>query len=270
MAAVLGAVGGEADVRTTGGDEEENDLGEEPGPRAAALGRVVAVRAAAAAVAVGVVALRRGRAGVGVEVVRLDRHNVVVVAELARLGAEAQVGNVGQLRGAVDVEARLPLVLVLVLQLQPQVLVLKVRQAQLGRDRGVADAACRAARQLGVLAVVVLVVELAAVAVHRHDVGEHHAGPVVLVRVDEDTQAVKLVAAAKDGAHLAALARHPHSQTVAEQLVLARNLELDLDLPVRRRQRDAREEPSALRGAVRGKANVAEGCLVLAACQVRR
>lgn len=257
MAAVLGAVRGEPDIAAADGNEEQDDLGKEPGPGAAALRRAAAVRAAAAALVAAGRVVRRRRARVGVQVVRLDRHNVVVVAELARLGAEAQVRNVGQLRRARHVKARLPLVLILVLQLQLQVLVLKVRQPHLGRHRRVPDPPRRAARQLRVLAVVVLVVELGAVAVHRHDVREHHARSVVLVRVDKHAQAVKLVAAAKDGPHLAALARDPHGEAVAKQLVLARNLELDLDLPVGRRQRHAREEPSALRRAVRGKTNVA-------------
>lgn len=256
MAAELGAVRSEADVSTADDNEEQDDFGEEPGPRATLRGRArKRVAAAAARVGVGVgVGLRPG---VVVQVERLDRNNVVVVAQLARLGAEAQVRNVGQLRRAVHVEARLPFVLVLVLQLQLQVLVLEVRQAHLGGHRRVADAARRAARQLRVLAVVVLVVVLVAVAVHRHDVGEHHARAVVLVRVDKDAQAVEAVTAAKDGPHLTALAGDPHGEAVAEQLVLARDPELDLDLPVGGRQRHAGEEPAALRGSVRGKTDVA-------------
>lgn len=259
MALVLGTVRRVTNIRTTNSKEEEDNLGKEPCPATALLPTNVAAAAAL---------LARGGAvdgaRLGIQVIRLDGDNVVVVAQLARLGAEAEVGNVGNLRRAIDVEAADPVVLVLVLQVELEVLVLKVRQAHLGGHAGVADPARRAARQLAVLAVIVLVVRLGPVSVHRHDVGEHDAGAVVLVRVDKDAQPVEPVGAAKHGADLPALPRDPHGEPVAKQLVLAGNLELDLNLPVGGRQGHAREEPSRLRGAVRGKADVAVCVPVLA------
>lgn len=69
---------------------------------------------------------------------------------------------------------------------------------------------------------------------HGHDIGEDDAGAVVLVRVDENAQALELVGVAKDGSELASLLGDPHGEAIAIQLVLAMDLELDLDFPVGR------------------------------------
>ena len=122
------------------------------------------------------------------------------------------------------------------------------------------DAPGRASSQLHILAVVVLVVALLAIAVHRHNIGEHHSGAVVLVCVDKDTQTLKSIRAAKDRTAGGALLGNPHSKSIAIQLVLSRNLKLDFDFPVGRRQGYAREHPSGLRRAVGGKADVAAPC----------
>jgi hypothetical protein len=90
--------------------------------------------------------------------------------------------------------------------------------------------AYRAAGDLVRLAVVVLVVDGLAVAVHGHDVGEDGAGAVVLVRVDEDAQALELVGVAKDGPWLRALLGEPHGEAVAVEVALAMDLEFDRDL----------------------------------------
>ena len=246
-------------IRSSKHKEEEDNLGKEPSPAAALAASSTATTNTATVAAAALLARRRAgsRARLSVEVIRTNGNNVVVVAELARLGTEAEIRNVGNRRRALDVEAVDPLVLVLVLQVQLEVLVLEVREAHLGRDAGMADAAGRAASELAVLAVVVLVVRLLAVAVHRHDVGEHDSRSVVLVRVDKDAQAVKVVDAAKDGAKLAALLGNPHGEAVAKELVLSGDLELDFNLPVRGRQGNARKEPSCLRGSIGCKTNVA-------------
>ena len=119
--------------------------------------------------------------------------------------------------------------------------------------------AYRAAGDLVRLAVVVLVVGRLAVAVHGHDVGEDGARAVVLVRVDEDAQALELVGMAKDRPWLRALLGEPHGEAVAVEVALAMDLELDGDLPVGGRQRHAREQPAVARGLVRGEADVLVG-----------
>lgn len=231
MALGFRPVRGEARISAAHHEEKQKDLGKEPGPASAAcvvlgLELVPRVRLAGAT---------GSRAAI--QVLGRDGDDVVVVAQLARLGAEAQVGNVGDRRGVVHLEAHKPVAHGLVLELELKALVLEVGQSQLGRDARVAETSGRAASQLRLLAVVVLVVGLLSVSKHGHDVGEDDAGPVVLVRVDEDTQALKLVGVAKDGSELASLLGDPHGEAVAVELVLAMDLELNLDFPVGRRER---------------------------------
>lgn len=249
MAFKLCPVRRKTNIRTADHEEEEDNLGKEPSPTATLAATTSAANIATAAAAAALLARRRAttsRARLSVQVKRTNGNNVVIVAKLARLSTEAEIRNVGNRRRTVDVEAVDPLILVLVLQVQLEVLVLEVREAHLGRDARMADAASRTASELAVLAVVVLVVRLLAVAVHRHDVGKHDARSVVLVRVDKDAQAFKVVDAAKDGAHLPALLGKPHGEAVAKELVFARNLKLDFNLPVCGRQWNARKEPSCL------------------------
>ena len=214
-----------SNIGTSHRKEEEERLHQEPGPAALSL------------LTRNLLALATARGGLGrgsgsVEVPGVDRDDVVVVAELARLGRESEVGH-GRDRGRlVGLEAEDPLALVLVLQLELQVLVLEVRQLELGRHVGVPDAASRAAGELLVLAIRVLVVRGPAVAHHGHDVGEDDAGPVVLVRVEEDAEALESVLVAENGSFPPALLGEPHGESIAVQLVLSVDLELDLDFPV--------------------------------------
>lgn len=83
---------------------------------------------------------------------------------------------------------------------------------------------------LVLLAVMVFVVGDGCVADHGHDVRKDDAGALVLVRVDEDTEAFKPVHGAEDGADLCALLREPDGHAVAVQAALAVDLELDFDL----------------------------------------
>lgn len=147
----------------------------------------------------------------------------------------------GMAGGVRQVEALNPLVRRLVLQLQLQLFLLEVGETEPGGYAGVTDAARRAARQLRRLAVGTLIVRRLAVAEHGADVGEHDARPVVLVGVDEDAQPLETVGVAEDGAWLSPLAGHPHGHAIAVQVVLARELVLDLDLPVGGREGDPRE-----------------------------
>lgn len=76
-------------------------------------------------------------------------------------------------------------------------------------------------------AVIVLIIGGLSVAAHGHNVGEHGAGAVVLVRVEEDTEALKLVRVAKDVAWLSALLGEPHGEAITIEITLAMNLELE-------------------------------------------
>ena len=128
-------------------------------------------------------------------------------------------------------------------------LVLEVGQARFGGDLGVADSAgldnvmlvvqipvlegtktYRAAGDLVCLAVDVLVVLGLAITVHGHDVWEHGARAVVLVCVNEDTEALEVVGVTKDGSWLRALLGEPHGEAVAVEIALAMDLEFDRNL----------------------------------------
>ena len=88
----------------------------------------------------------------------------------------------------------------------------------------------RAARNFVGLAIVVLVVLGLAVTVHGHDVREHCAGAVVLVGVDEDTEALEVVGVAKDRSWLRALLGEPYGEAIAVEIALAMDLEFDRNL----------------------------------------
>lgn len=223
-----------AHVRAGYDSGEQDDLDEEPEP---AAGFLAGVHVAAALALGGAVlaggGLVQGAVGAGggvVEVLGLDADDVVVVAQLAGLGAEAEVGDGGDGRGLVGLEAQLPLVLGLVLELELEALVLPVREARFGGDGIGADPARRAAHELALLAVVGLVVHLLAVADDCHDVGEDGSGAVVLVGIDEDAEALELVYGAKDRTGHCSLLGEPHGKAVSVQVTFAVELEFDFDL----------------------------------------
>lgn len=88
----------------------------------------------------------------------------------------------------------------------------------------------RASSNLVRLAVVVLVIRCLSIAIHGHDVWEHRARAVVLVRIDEDAEALKLVGVAKYRPRLRALLGEPHGEAVAVEVALAMDLEFNRDL----------------------------------------
>ncbi|KAI6755059.1 hypothetical protein HG531_004165 [Fusarium graminearum] len=156
-----------------------------------------------------------------VQVLGSDGDDIVVVAKLTSLGSETDVGDVGNSRGILKIKACLPLILNLVLEFQLELLVLEVGKAQLGGDACMSDAARRAASELSVLSVVGLVVRGLAITIHGHNIGEDDTGTVVLVGINEDSEALEVVGSAKDSSLLRTLAGNPHSKTVAIELVLA-------------------------------------------------
>lgn len=104
-----------------------------------------------------------------------------------------------------------------------------------------------------------LVVDSLSVAKHSHDIRENNTRSVVLVCVEEDTQTLEHVLVAKDRTLLGSVGGHPHGKTVTEEVALAIDVELDLDLPVGSSQGDSRIDPARLRGAVGAKTNVLVG-----------
>lgn len=90
--------------------------------------------------------------------------------------------------------------------------------------------AYRAAGDFVCFAVVVLVVWRLSVTGHGHDIREHGSGSVILVGVEEDTEAFEPVRGAKDIARSGALLCEPHSEAVTEQAALSMNLKLHQNL----------------------------------------
>lgn len=101
-----------------------------------------------------------------------------------------------------------------------------------GGERGWSRA-YRASSQFVGLAVITLVVNSLAVAEHSHNIREHSARSVVLVRVEEDTQTLEFILHAKDVALLSPVLGHPHGEAIAEEVAVPVDAELELNLPVR-------------------------------------
>ena len=218
---------GVADIAASKDHEEQHSLDEEPRPAALALHLLRLPSGAPAATRSRLVGRLRS-----VQVLGADRDDVVVIAELASLGTKAEVGDLRDRWRLAGLEAQRPVALALVLQLELQLLVLEVRQTGLGRDAGMTDSPRRAPGKFGLFSVRVFVIRRLAVAHHGHDEGEHHTRAVVLVRVEKDAEPLKLVGSAEYGSKLCTVLGEPHGEAVAVELVLAVDLELDLDLPV--------------------------------------
>jgi hypothetical protein len=113
---------------------------------------------------------------------------------------------------------------------------------------------------------------------HGHDVGERHAGAVVLIGVEEDTETLEFVCRTEDRALCGALLGEPKRKPITVQIAIAVDLELELDLaskfvsflrmipprglcvylPIGRSQRHAGGDPSLLRWPVSREANISE------------
>lgn len=85
---------------------------------------------------------------------------------------------------------------------------------------------------------------------HSHDIWKRNTGPIILVRIKEDTQTLELVRRTKDRTLCSALLSEPESKAITMQAPGAVDLELEFDFPVRGCEWHAREDPSLLRGAV--------------------
>lgn len=109
-----------------------------------------------------------------------------------------------------------------------------------------------------------LVVRGLAVTHHGHNIWKRHAGTVVLVGIEENTQTLELVRGSKHGALGTALLGEPEGETITMQVTAAMDLELELNLeacelhisklqglpqshlPIGRGQRYTGEDPSLL------------------------
>jgi hypothetical protein len=90
--------------------------------------------------------------------------------------------------------------------------------------------AYRAAGDFVRFAVVVLIIRRRSVAVHGHDVGEHGAWPIVLIRVEKQSETLELVGVSEYVARLRALLGEPHGEAIAIEVSLTRNFELEFNL----------------------------------------
>lgn len=137
-------VGSPSHVASSDGNEEQNNLEQEPSPASALLLTLQVLeartifRAYGRSFVVGVgVGVRVGVAIKTVQVVRLDRDDVVVVAQLTSFGGESEVRdgrNSDVLLRGFQCETVVPGVFGLVLQLQGQGLVVEVSQTGFGGD----------------------------------------------------------------------------------------------------------------------------------------
>ena len=100
----------------------------------------------------------------------------------------------------------------------------------LGGNIGASDPASGAAHVFVGFAVVVFIVALGAIADHGHYVGEDGAGSIILVCVEEDSEAFEAVGAAEDGAGSCALFGEPHGEAVAVKVAVAVDSEFNFNL----------------------------------------
>lgn len=88
----------------------------------------------------------------------------------------------------------------------------------------------RTSRYLVSLAIVVFIVRGLPITIHSHDVRENSAWSVILVRIEEYTETLEVVCMAKHIARLCALLREPHRKSIAIEVTLSADLELDQNL----------------------------------------
>jgi len=127
------------------------------------------------------------------------------------------------------------------------------------RSKGSSRLPYRTASKLIGLAVMSLIIRRMSIPQHSHDIGKHHSRAIVLVRVEENTQTLKVILVAKHWTLLSAVGSHPHGEAIAEEVSLAIDVELDFDFPVCGGERYARVDPAGLRGSVGGEADVLVG-----------
>jgi hypothetical protein len=119
-----------------------------------------------------------------------------------------------------------------------------------------------------------LVVGSLSVTHHGHDVGERHAGTVVLIGVEEDTKTLEFVRRTENRALSRTLFGKPKRKPITMQVPGAMDFKLELDLekcvslrafgfsrprnylPIGRSQRHARGNPSLLRWSVGRQADI--------------
>lgn len=92
------------------------------------------------------------------------------------------------------------------------------------------DMTYRAASNLVLLSVMIFVVFDRGIPHHGHDVWEHHPWSLVLVRVDEDSETLEIVGRAKDRSGGGSLFGEPDGHSIAVEVTLAVDLELDFNL----------------------------------------
>lgn len=80
------------------------------------------------------------------------------------------------------------------------------------------------------LAVIGLVIWGLAISQHCHHIREHHPGPVILVRIDEDAKPIEVIRVAKHRSGRRPLLGEPYREAVTVEVALTVDLELDFNL----------------------------------------
>lgn len=121
-----------------------------------------------------------------------------------------------------------------------------------------------------------LIVRRLAITHHGHDIGKRGTGAVVFVSVEEDTKTLEVIRRAKNRALCSALLGEPQGESITVQVAIPMEFKFEFNLapirtivtrhlkreekkahlPIRRRQRNPRENPSLLRWPVRSETNV--------------
>ena len=112
------------------------------------------------------------------------------------------------------------------------IIMLDLRLAEHDKPRKISY---RTSCQFITLAIRRFVVARLSIAEHSHYIREHHAWPIVLVRIEENTKSFKFVDETKDGPPLRSLFRDPQCHTVAKDVSFSVYFELEFDLPDNRR-----------------------------------
>jgi hypothetical protein len=90
--------------------------------------------------------------------------------------------------------------------------------------------AYRAASKLIRLAVILFVIGSLTIAHHGHNVWEHNAWTIVLVRINKDTEPFEFIHGSEDWTSLRALFREPESHAIAVECLGAADFEFYFDL----------------------------------------
>lgn len=88
----------------------------------------------------------------------------------------------------------------------------------------------RTARQLVIFSVMILVIRDRRISQHGHHIGKYNARPLILVRINKDTQALEIIRESKHFSGCGTFFRDPNSHAVPVETTPAMNFERNLNL----------------------------------------